>query len=172
MQQKIIIGAILAFIVFSAIVFVLYQQQEAEPVQANGLDEIYEHSQSFDEEDLVPVEQGSILSECGSQETQYKRDLCWLFEATEEVNGEKCLNIEERPVRIDCVRTVAVDTEGENQEKLAVCNQYFSDDEPQRFMCHSTIAKEFLDYSICDAMPIQPNNYKEHCVSVVSGEFF
>lgn len=171
MQQKIAVGIILAFIVFSAVVFVLYQQQEAQPPPEDNLDEIFKSSQSFVEEDLVPVERGSILLECGTQESEGKRDLCWLFEATAEVNAAKCMNIVERPARIDCLRTVAVDTEGSIVEKLGVCDQYLSDDEPQRFMCHSTVAKEFLEYSICEAMPEQPNNYKAHCISIVDGEF-
>ncbi len=168
MQQKILFGIVLAFIAISAIVFVLYQQQESQPL-------VQDYEPDFDqlafvEEDLVPVEPGSILLQCGLQETQYKRDLCWLFEATAEVNAEKCTNIAERPVRIDCIRTVAVDTGGETAEKLAVCNAYLSDDEPQLYMCHSTVARDLLDYSICEAMPEKPNDYKAHCIWIVDSE--
>jgi hypothetical protein len=209
MQQKIIVGAIVAVVVVSGIVFLLYEQQESQP-----LEQEYESSfgdTPFDEEETIPIELGGVLDECGSQGSGYLRDLCWLFLAGEELDAGKCLNIVERPVRIDCIRGIARDFESEattkalvdcgellspamddeglaadnlgefydcldaieptlKADKLAICNRYLSDDEPQLYMCHSEIAVELLDYSICNAMPTSPNDYREHCTGIVDSE--
>lgn len=209
MDWRIVAGAVAAFVVFSVLVFFLYQQQEAQPVEQE-----YEPSfgdTPFNEEELFAPEPGSVLGECGSQETDYKRDLCWLFLAGDNLDAGQCMNISERPVRIDCIRAVAVDfespetteglaacdallevSEGEEElaadnlgkfygcldaiwprmrsEKLAVCDAYLSDDEPQLYMCYSEVASEFLDYGICDQMPAQPTNYAEHCTWIVDSE--
>jgi hypothetical protein len=209
MQSKIIVGAIVGLVVISGIVFLLYQQQESQP-----LEQEYEPSfgdTPFDEEELKPIESGGVLDECGSQGTQYLRDLCWLFLAGDELDASKCLNIVERSARIDCIRGVAKAFESEattkeleacaqllapaqddedlaadnlgrfydcldaieptlKEDKLAICNRYLADDEPQLYMCHSEIARELLDYSICDAMPTSPNNYMEHCIWILDSE--
>ena len=203
MQQRIVFGVIIAVIAISIIVFVLYQAQEAQPL-------VQDYPLEFEdlppvEDYYTPVEPGSILSECGQQETEYKRDLCWLFEAGKETDASKCLNIAERPRRIDCIRAVARDFESAEtkqriancearfstdtfeerkqlyacldemlpemkQEKLAICNQFLADDQQQVYMCRSEIARDFIDYDICDAMPTQPIDYKEHCHFIVDME--
>ncbi len=208
--QKIILIAILVFVVITVIVFVAYQIQESVPIEEEYVPEIDEFG--FTEEELVPVEAGSILDECGSQDTPYARDLCWLYEAGDELNASKCLNIEERPMRINCIRAIAVafqsegtlakieacnalllGIESENEfdvfkiekfyecleplepqiraEKTAICDEFFTDDKTQRYMCHATIAVELNDTVICDALPTQPTDFKQHCLSMVAGEF-
>jgi len=160
-----IFAVVLAFIVFSTIVFVLYQQQESLVPDGDfgpaSEDEIY------DEEYYSPVVQGSILAECGTQETQYKRDMCWKFDAFDAMDPGFCLNIENYADRVICVRTIARGTQGGKGEMLAVCNDYLSDDDFQRYRCQAEVAKELLDYSICDAMPF---DYKAICVSLVDAE--
>jgi hypothetical protein len=200
MKTKIVLGAILAFVIFSAIVFVLYQQQEAQP-----LEEEYEPNLGelpfIDEADLKPVGAGSVLADCGTQATQYDKDFCWFFEAVEEFDADKCLNVEERPRRIDCIRAIARDFESEQtqqgfedcnasfyqdimgyldcvdrlvprmgDEKLAICDKHFSDDETQRYRCHAEIARELMDYSICEAIPPSKKNYRDNCFWIVDLE--
>lgn len=164
MNRK-IFGAVLAFIIVSLIVFVLYQQQEALVPDSDfgpvSEDEIY------DEDYYAPVEQGSVLDECGSQETRYKRDLCWRFDAFEAMDPELCLNIEANADKIICIRTVAIDVGGGKRDMLAVCDKYIVGNEFQRYRCHSEVAKELIDYSICDAMPLE---YKGICVALVDSE--
>ena len=208
--QKIIIIAVLVFIVIAAIVFVAYQIQESALVEEEYVPEIDEFG--FTEEELVPVEEGSILDDCGTQDTPYARDLCWLYEAGDELDASKCANITDKPMRINCIRGIAVvfqteetiakidacnllllDIESENEfdafkiekfykclgslepqiraEKTAICDEFFTADETQRYMCHATIAVELDDTVICDALPTQPTNFKQHCLSMVAGEF-
>jgi hypothetical protein len=200
MDNRIIAIAIIAFIAIAAIVFVLYQQQESRPLEQD-----YEPSTPGlgpDAAGLVPVEPGSVLDACGSQETSYMRDMCWLFEAGYDFEASKCLNIGDRPARIDCIRSVAIGYQSEavqakldacdalmqtsmdsfyncldrawpeaRAEKLAICNEFFPDDETQKWMCHSTVAVEMNDTEICDAMPLQPTDFKAHCLSMVAGEY-
>jgi len=208
--QKIIIIAVLVFIVIAAIVFVAYQIQESAPIEEEYVPEIDEFG--FTEEELTPVEEGSILDDCGTQDTSYARDFCWLYEAGDELDASKCANIVERPIRINCIRGIAVafqseemfaktdacnllllDIGSENEfdafkiekfykclellespiraEKTAICDEFFTDDETQRYMCHATIAVELNDTVICDALPTQPTDFKQHCLSMVAGEF-
>ncbi len=208
--QKIIIIAVLVFIVIAAIVFVAYQFQESVPIEEEYVPDIDEFG--FTEDELVSVEEGSILDDCGTQDTLYARDLCWLYEAGDELDASKCANIEDRPMRINCIRGIAVafqteetiakmvvcnelllDIESENElddfkiqkfyecyeplesqiraEKTAICDEFFTDDEVQRYMCHATIAVELEDTAICDTLPIQPTDFKQHCLSMVVGEF-
>lgn len=200
MRTKLVLGAILAFIVFSAIVFTLYQQQEAlrgEQEYEPDLGEL----PFVEESDITPVAQGSVLSECGSQENQYDKDFCWFFEAYEEMAPDKCLNVEERPRRIDCLRAIARDFESEEtqqalddcnathtdfegyydcveglvpkmkNEKLSICNAYFSDDETQKYRCHAEVARELMDYSICEDIPESTQNYyRKNCFWIVDLE--
>ena len=199
MLQRIAIGAIVAFIAVSAIVFVLYQQQESQPLVQDHDPVLLDFP--VDEQPIAP-EQGSILLQCGTQETQYKRDLCWMFEASDGLDASKCLKIVERPVRIDCIRVVAKLFESPETsqqiaaceesfseeipslfkclevlepqiraEKLSVCDSFLSDDVPQLYMCRSEVAKELFDKSICDAMPEQPTDYKAHCHWILDSEF-
>jgi len=208
--QKIIIIAVLVFIIITAIVFVAYQIQESAPLEEEYVPEIDEFG--FTEEELIPVEEGSILDDCGTQDTAYVRNLCWLYEAGDELDASKCANITDRPMRINCIRGIAVafqteetiakidacnllllDIESENEfdvfkiekfyecfeplepqiraEKTAICDEFFTDDETQRYMCHATIAVELGDTVICDALPTQPTDFKQHCLSMVAGEF-
>ena len=164
MDRKIVIGAILAFVVISVIVFVMYQQQEDYVQEEDFGPE--EEADIHDGTYYEPVEQGSILDECGSQETQYKRDMCWKFEAFDYLDPERCLNIEENSDKIICLRTIARDTEGKGA-MLAVCNQYLADDAFQKYRCHSEVAKELIDYTICDAMPLE---HQGICFNLVDAE--
>lgn len=164
MDRKLLIGIALGFILISAIIFVLYQQQESVvPNDDFGPEDEFE---IYDDTYYAPVEQGSILDECGTQETQYKRDLCWRFEAFDTMNPALCLNIGEYSDRIICIRAIARDTEGKGA-MLSVCDQYIKDDEAQRYRCHSEVAKELIDYGICDAMP---EAYREICLRLVDAE--
>lgn len=198
MQGKTIaVGAVLAFVAFSAIVFVLYQQQQ----QNQPLEEDYQKEFSdleFVPDELAPVAGDSILHGCGALETQTEKDICLGLEATNNQNADECLLISERPARIDCLRAVAVDFESDSmkekialcneipveeytayfdciyalegqmkQEKLSVCNKYFADDETQKFMCQSEIARYLVDFTICDPMP---ENFKAHCIQMVESE--
>ena len=120
--QKIIIIAILVFIVIVAIVFVAYQIQESVPIEEEYVPEIDEFG--FTEEELIPVEEGSIFDECGTQNTSYARDLCWLYEAGDEFDASKCANIVDRPMRINCIRGVAVGFQSESiLAKIDACNE-------------------------------------------------
>ncbi len=209
-SQKIIIIAVLVFIALAAIVFVLYQAQEAAPAEIEYVPSINEFG--FTGEELITVEEGSILDECGTQDTQYVRDLCWLYEAGDELDASNCMNIEERLMRINCIRAVAsvfqteetfakielcneilLDIESENEldpfkvtkfyecfeplhpqiraEKIAICDTFLEDDETQRYMCHATVAVELEDEEICNTLPTQPTDFKQHCLSMVAGEF-
>lgn len=192
------IGAVLAVVVVFGGIFVLYQTQEPETGE-DDFEVDFGPVPTVDVDYTTPVEPGSILNECGVQETQYKRDLCWRFESLDEANAEKCLNIVERPDRIICIRAIARDFESEavkediarcdsyfsesiekgfacyepvlikmKSEKLAVCNEFFDDDEVQRFRCHAEVARELLDYSICDAMQVQA--YKDNCYFILDFE--
>ncbi len=198
MRTKIVLGAILAFIVFSAIVFALYQQQEAQPIEEEYEPDLGELP-FIDEANLDPVEPGSVLGKCGTQATAFDRDFCWFFEALDEADPDKCLEVEERPRRIDCIRAIARDFESEQtqqgfedcnasyyedifgyldcidglvpkmgKEKLAICNEYFENDETQRYRCHAEVARELLDYSICEA--IEKKNYRDNCIWIVDLE--
>jgi len=197
MEQKTAIGVLIAIIVVCGIIFVLYQQQESQPLEE-------EYEPDFGpvpgvEIDYAAPVPGSILDECGTQETQYKRDLCWRFEAYDEMNAEKCLNIEENSDRVICIRAIARDFQSEpvlekeavcdsyftessakafscyeallpeiRSEKLAICNQYFKDGEMQLYRCHAEVARELLDYSVCDAIPKQA--YKDNCYFIIDFE--
>lgn len=200
MKTKIVLGAILAFIIFSAIVLVLYQQQESQPVE-EGYEPDLGELPFIDESELQPVEPGSVLGTCGTQATQYDRDFCWFFEAVEEFDAEKCLNVEERPRRIDCIRAIARDFESEEteqalkdcnssyykdimgylgcveglapqmrEEKLAICNKYFAEDETQKYRCHAEVARELLDYTPCENIPLSKKNYRDNCFWIVDLE--
>ena len=197
MQGKTIaIGAVLAFVAFSAIVFVLYQQQQSQPLEQDYEKEFSDLG--FVEEELTPVAGGSILQGCGALQTQAEKDICLALEAGNEQNAEKCLLISEKPAQIDCIRAVAVDFESDStkeemalcdeipvedyaayldcanpllpqmtQEKLSVCNKYFAENETQKYLCHSTIARNLGDFAICDPMP---ENFKQGCTTMVQSE--
>ncbi|MFA4855717.1 MAG: hypothetical protein WC634_03975 [archaeon] len=200
MDKRIIAGAIIALIAIAAIVFVLYQQQEAQPLEQD-YEPTYDNL-GYDEQALVPLEENSPLDECGTQTTSYMRDLCWLFKAGEEFDASKCLNIESRPTRIDCIRSIAAAYQSEalqakldacdalmqesmapfydcrdklepqvRAEKTAICDKYLQDDKTQLYMCHSTVAVGLNDTAICDALPTQPTDFKAHCLSMVAGEY-
>ena len=196
-QKTMAIGAVIAVIIVFGLVFVLYQQQESMPKEEDF--ELDLGPVPTVEVENTPVEPGSILNDCGTQENSYLADECWLFEAYSELDAEKCLNIGERPRRIDCIRAIARDFESEDlresiglcdsyfgesaekalscfenilpkmrSEKLAICNKFFADDEPQKFRCHAEVARELLDYSICDDM--QKQNYRDNCYFIVDFE--
>jgi len=196
MEQKYVLAAVLILIVAAGAIFVLYQQQEDQP-------QVQDYPYEFedlppDETDYVTPEPGSILQGCGSQETQYGKDMCWLFEASEELNAEKCKNIAEEPTKIDCIRGVAIDYMSNSSrskalqceesysdnltqlfhcldsmlpvltvEKLGICNQFLLGNETQLYLCKTGVAKELVDYTICETMP---TNFKENCIHQVSTE--
>ncbi len=196
MGSKILVGAVLGFILISVAVYVLYQQQEAQPQEQDYETEFSDLPPP--EDDYVAPQPGSILQECGQQETQHSRDMCWLYEAADELDASKCLNIESRPTRISCIRGLAVGYESDatyekemacgeryaddlgqffdcidaliptlRQEKLSICDQFLADDQTQMYLCKTDVAKELVDYSICETMP---TNFKESCMHVVSTE--
>jgi len=197
MQGKTIaIGAVLAFVAFSAIVFALYQQQQSQPLEQDYAKEFSDLE--FVEEELTPVAADSIMQGCGSLETQAEKDICLALEASNSQNPDECLLISEKPAQIDCIRAVAVDFESDStkekiaecenipvedytafadcmdalqgqmkQEKLSVCNKYFAENETQKFLCHSTIARNLGDFAICDPMP---ENFKQGCIRMVQSE--
>jgi len=200
MDQKLAVGLVIAFVAISAIVFVLYQQQEGGPKEID-------YEPDFDELDLlqesdVPVGQDSILEECGSQETQYKRDLCWQFEAFNSQDAGKCINIEASVEEGNCIRAVAKNFLSEQnrlaiescqasfpsefekfyecldriypsvkQDKLGICNSRFSGQPIWLYRCHMDVASELLDQDICTAIPAQYQNYRQMCFNAVESEF-
>lgn len=197
MQKKnLAIGIALAFVAFSAIAFVLYQQQQNQPLEQDYKKEFSDID--FTEGELSPVSEDSILHGCGALQTLAEKDLCLALESTSEQNADKCTLISERPARIDCIRAVAVDYESDSikeklayceeisvmeynsfvecmdalqsqmlQEKLAICNKYFSNDTTQKYMCQSVIARNLGNISVCDPM-LEP--YKQHCINMVQSE--
>ncbi len=199
MEQKNIVYGVLAVAVACGLVFVLYQQQEAQPAEDYELGEEDLEESWYVDADPAPVEEGSILQPCGQQETSYKRDLCWRFEAFDYQDPERCLNIEYGPDRIICIRSIARDFVsldiqeklGECEEtysddnpgyyacispydaqfkndKLAICNEYFSENISQKYRCHAEVARELLDYDICYAISDQAG--RENCVWIVDFE--
>ena len=95
----------------------------------------------------MPVEEGSILDSCGSQDTQYARDLCWLYEAGDELDASKCVNIEDRPMRINCIRSIAVAFQSESTSaKIVECNDLLLDIESENDFDSFKIEKFYQCY--------------------------
>ncbi len=168
MDQKIIVGAVLAVIAISAIIFVLYQQQEQQ-------DPFQEYEPPFDdlgvaEGNFNPTGPEQTLDECGTQDNQYDRDFCWKFEAFAELNASKCLNIEENSEKIICIRAIARDIGITVEDKVAICDAFLSNDEPQRYLCYTEVAREMVDYGVCESMPSAPNDYRQTCIEAVDLE--
>jgi len=158
--QKTIIGAAIAFIAIGIILFVLYQEQEALP-----LEEDYEP-------DLGPIpgvelgtgsgHEAPVIGNCPNLETQYDKDLCWSFQAGHEKDAELCNNIEGTSRKVICINAVArelLDTE--------ICAQGFPENQDRFYACLTQIARDALDYAACDSMP---SPYKEKCVRAVEDE--
>lgn len=171
MDKRIIAVAIIAVIAIAAIIFVLYQQQEAQPLEQD-----YEPNYDdlgYEEQDLVPLEENSLLEECGTQTTSYMRDMCWLFEAGYEFDASKCLNIESRPTRIDCIREIAATYQSEAlQAKLDACDSLMQESMAPFYDCLGKLESQVRaeKTAICDKYLQDDKTQLYMCHSTVAEE--
>jgi len=150
-----IIAIAVVFIAAGLAFYLVYMQQQAQPV---------EQEPELDLGEIPTVEEGvgsgalaPNAGTCPNQATQYDKDLCWLWQATDERNADLCDNIQARVVISNCVDGIArtlADTE--------ICGRKFPNDDYLRYHCIIQVARENLDYSLCDQMP---PGYKTMCVT-------
>jgi hypothetical protein len=175
MEQKNIIYGILGVIVLCGIVFILYQQQESQPPQDFELEEEDLEESWYYDADPTPVEQGSILQECGQQETSYKRDLCWRFEAFDSQDPEKCLNIESEPDRITCLRTLARDFIAPDvQAKLDECDETYYNDNAGYYACIAPYNAQLKNdkLAVCSQYFSDNRGQQVRCLEEVARELY
>jgi hypothetical protein len=171
MDKRIIAVAIIALIAIAAIVFVLYQQQEAQPLEQDYAPDY--NNLGYDTQDLVPLEENSILDECGTQTTSYMRDLCWLFEAGDEFDASKCLNIESRPAKIDCIREIAATYQSMAlQAKLDACDVLKQESMARFYVCIENLEPlvRAEKTAICDKYLADDTTQRYMCHSTVAVE--
>lgn len=161
MQQKLLLGAVIAFIAIGVITFALYQQQEAQPLEE-------EYKPDFGE--IPTVEQGTGLTtgqapvhgNCPNIVDSYYQDLCWKWQALAELDLSLCHNIGELAPRVDCIEGIA-----REQADTTICEQEFPDNDDLLYHCIREIARDEADYSLCDPIP---QVYKERCIRAVDEE--
>ena len=161
MDQKLIFGVVIAFIVIGIVSFALYQQQQSQPIE-----EEYEPDFGFSptvEEGMASTGSGDEpWGDCSSLSTQGSRDLCWSFLAGDEQNVRLCDNIVEVSRKVICIEAVAIVLLDES-----ICEQEWPDNLDRRYRCVRNVARENLDYSLCDSMP---QIYKDKCIVALEAE--
>jgi len=152
-----IIAIAVVFIAAGLAFYLVYMQQQSQPI---------EQEPELDLGDIPTVEEGvgsgalaPNAGTCPNQATQYDKDLCWLWQAADEKDFVLCDNIQEKPLRINCIEGIARDTVNDK-----ICGQKFSDNEILLYDCITQVARENLDYSLCDKMP---EFYKEKCTDIL-----
>lgn len=171
MDKRIIAAAIIALIAIAAIVFALYRQQEAQPPEQDYKQDY--NDLGYEEQGLVPLEENSLLEECGTQTTGYMRDLCWLFKAGDGLDASKCLNIESRPTRIDCIRSIASNYQSEElQAKIDACDSLLQESMAPFYICIENLEPRVRSEktAICDKYLADDATQRYLCHSTVAVE--
>ncbi len=161
MDQRILLGGAIVFIAIVVLSFYLYQQQLSQPVEEE-FEPDFGAIATVEEGTGTPGIEAPTYGNCPNIESQYDRDLCWSWQAGEEKNVRLCDNIQGESRKVICIEVVAIEL-----LDTQICSQEFPDNKDRLYSCITGIAREELDYSLCEAMPPP---YKGRCLYALEEE--